>query len=63
MQLKPPEGKGENYQGKFGSRALRQFGSVANSGSGFDAGRGESCYPAGSAKVELTFIGWLGQRI
>jgi len=36
---------------------------VGNPAPGFDAGRGESCYSAGSVEVKLAVIGWLGQRI
>jgi hypothetical protein len=37
---------------------LWRFGPWGNLELGFDAGGGESCYPAGSAGDELAVVGW-----
>jgi hypothetical protein len=62
------KGKGENRKrkienGRAESRALWRFGSWGNRELSFDACRAESCYPAGSAEVELAVIGWRLRRI
>jgi len=51
-----------DYEGCW-ERALRSFGTGRNTGLGFAAGHGDSCYSASGAEVEPAVSGWPFGRI